>query len=856
MKVFEGIKFLLVDTHDEEYPIQWMQNIVSGNGGSYITRIPDETSGVIENESISHIISTTCRFSEFSHASDLMVPVTRPEWLQESHHANQRRNYRLFAPLPAPFMDKAVVCIADNLPEGDRDVIYTGVRVFGGQYLDALSRYTTHLITVDLSNNKSVVAANIKKKEGLEIKIVLPQWFDDCLKLQKHVDESPYLLSDPVVLQTGKPNFGQYDMRENDLAASNEPFCNVLLGKKIYLDGNYKLSEHLIDALTSLVRRCGGDFASEFDVDNIDIYLGKYRQGDAFRQCFNDPRIDVATLLWLFSVILRSHYIQPLGSNLLHFPLPDPIIPEFQNLRISVTGYSGDARYYLSQLIVTMGATFTKTLDSHNDFLVSAKATGEKYDAVKSKWPKISLVNHLWIEECFAKWKYLDPSDRKYSSIDSSSQYLGKIRLLTDDLLKWTNGGSESLDIDDSLNEDAQRSIGVSEDIAGEPEISDHQKIASEQQVNASELTKSGKSKESASTTQSPTPNENEVKPVNKLSSEDDEKDVDEVHEVVIVPTQAPERAGRSAKKKAEMKLHSAMENLNEYLSMSKSLRKMKSYMEELDKSMGTPTKKRLSEGPKADGLETPAKKAKTESPKVSKKKNDRPVHMVAIMTGCEQELVLHRAEVVKLSKVGIQIVNDTNSKKNIDTIIAPRVLRTEKFLISLSKASQIIHPSYLADLLKKMANSESSWEELSKEFNIKDYYLDKVVPVKQINDELGISGVGSGLTHLLKHENGLVFQGLQLNLSTNLNGGAALIAGILEAHGLIKSKQIKVTALTSKSNLLVNEDGRCFLIAHKVKDKKLVSNLQDVVTVDWDWCVKSIFQGKLVNYSKYIVGR
>lgn len=847
MKVFEGIKFLLVDTHDAEYPVGWMQQIISANGGIHVTKTPSETAGVIENESISHIISKTSDFAEFAHASALMVPVTTPEWLQESHHANQKRNYRLFAPAPVPFMDKVVLCIADNLPEGDRDVIYTGVRVFGGQYLDALSRYTTHLVTVDLSNNKSVVAANIKKKEGLEIKIVLPQWYDDCLRLQQHVNETPYLLSDPVVLQTCKPNFSQQDMREHDdLEAAHGAVSSVLLGKNIYLDGDYKLSEHLVAALASLVSRCGGDITTQFNVDNIDIYLGKYRQGDAFRQCFNDLRIDVATLLWLFSIIRTTHYVQPLLSNLLHFPLPDPIIPEFQNLRISVTGYSGDARHYLSQLIVAMGANFTKTLDSHNDFLVSAKATGEKYDAAKSKWPKISLVNHLWIEECFAKWKYLDPSDRKYSNIDTTSQFLGKTHLLKYDLLKWTNPSSEALDVDDSLNEDAHRSMDMSED--GQEIVSGQQHIASDQAA-------SGNLKGSSSATQSPTLTENEEKATGDIHDRD-ETDLVEVQEVVNVPTQVPERAGRSAKKKAEMKLHTDMENLNEYLSMSKSLRKMKSYMEQLEKSVETPTKKRVGEGVNPDGPETPVKKAKTESPKDSKKKNDKSVHMVAIMTGCEQELVLTRAEVVKLSRVGIQIVNDTNSKKSIDTIIAPRVLRTEKFLISLSKASQIVHPSYLADLLKKLAISESSWDELSKEFNTQDYYLDKVVPVKQINDELGITGVKSGLTHLLKHDNGLVFQGLQLNLSTNLNGGAALIAGILEAHGLAKSKQIKLSASTSKSNLLPNEDGKCILIAHKVKDKKFVSNLQDVVAVDWDWCVKSIFQGKLDNYSKYTVGK
>lgn len=812
MSIFDGITFLVVDAEtDDHYTVQWMQNIIARNGGRHITRKAPNTGGSIEKNGVTHIISATYNFAEYGRACELMVPVTSPQWLEDLQLAGQRRNYRLYSPVPLPFMDRVVVCIADNLPEGDREMLYSGVRAFGGQYLDALSRYTTHLVAVDLSNNKSVVAANIKKKEGLHIRIVLPQWVDACIKQQRHVDETPYLLQDPIVLQTGKPNM--------EAEFEQAPHNGVLDSKSVYLHNDYRLSEHVVDALSELVSSCGGILTTEYSSD-ADIYIGKYRDGECFRASFAAGHV-VASLPWLYYVSMRKQYVDPLSSQLLHFPVPKGIVPEFQNLRISVTGYSGDARHYLCQLIVAMGATFTKTLDSQNDFLVSSKSSGEKYDAVKSRWPSVVLVNHLWVEDCFAAWSYLDPVASRYSNVEST-QILGKTHLKSQDLLRWTQEGSAALDVDDSVNEDH----------ATDHNISDHQ-VNPEKQLSTTQSPLS-----SPNASPSPAPKADTKSPNTSVTS-----GIEDVHEVIDVPTQAP-RAGRSAKLKAERKLHSDMEDLNQYTSMSKSARKMKTYMEELDKS-ATAKRDSLASTPEP-------KKAKTE--KKAEKKKDVDVHMVAIMTGCEQDLVLTRAEVVKLAKVGIHIVNDT-SKRPVDTIIAPRVLRTEKFLISLSKASQIVHPSYLVDVLNRLNHSESTWQQLSVEFNVKNYYLDKVVSVKQINEELGVKGTASGLQRLLLRENGLVFDGMQVNLSSNLNGGAGLIAGILEAHGLKNSKQIKLSASTSKANLLLN-DGTYILIAHKVRDKKFAAQLEDVVAVDWDWCVRSIFHNKLQSYAKYIVGK
>lgn len=865
--LFQGTLFLVVqtpDTPNEE--IEKLQKLITDNGGSAIAA-PATEADVLTKHEIHHILTTDSNFAASTTARTLMVPVTSPAWARDSVGAKQKRNYRLYAPKPLPPMDKVVLCIADNIPPADRDAMYSGVRAFGGQYLDALSRYTTHLVAEDLSNNKSLVAASIHRPD-VEIKIVLPQWVGECMKRGYAVDETPYLLTDPVVLQTGEPNHNSNSPPpESDESRWNS--STALAGKNIFLDSSYLLSDNLRESLGFLISRCGGTLVPEFS-SSVDFLVCKYRSGTEFEQC-RSAGISAASLLWLFYVAMNG-FVLPAESNLLHYPAPPQPHPQFQGLRISVTGYSGDARYYLAQVISLLGADFTKTLDSNNDYLVCAKSAGDKYNAVKKRWPSVAVVNHLWIEECFSKWAFLDPTQVRYAEIGPTVP-LGATRLtitetdgsadqksskpITSAETHISNGSEINEDADahkvaelesqmrSATNSSAENGA-TQESNAEFHDITDHQTSA-QSSTNTPPVIENGNFLEEA------------VQEKEKPEKMTPPVDVVDVYDVHLSPVG---RYSRSAKQKASAKLHSDMEDLNKYTSMAKSVRKMRTFMEELEQA--SPTKKRAlhhdTEKLKKLKLELKTPEHEGEKPKKENTKKEpakkEQTHLVAIVTGCEQELVLHRADIVKLARIGISIVSDYSPKKVIDTIVAPRVLRTEKFLKSLSKARRIVHPTFLLDILTRLGSADLSWDEISKEFNIENYALDKVVPVKQINEELGVTGKASGLLRLLAHESGLVFAGVKLNLSANLNGGLALIASILEAHGLLECKQVKLTSSMSKETMLENEDGKTIVVAHKAKDKKLVSQISGLTAVDWDWCVKSIFNGQLQDYKKYALGK
>ncbi|PSK36831.1 hypothetical protein C7M61_003695 [Candidozyma pseudohaemuli] len=844
--LFEETNFLIIDSHskDNEISLSTIKEIISRNGGKSVPLTPESSLDDMSKNNISHIITWDYDFTGLSRAQDLMLPITSPQWLQDSELASQRKNYRLYSPRPLPFMDKVVVCIADNLPEGDKEMMYAGVRAFGGQYLDSLSRYTTHLIANDLSNNKSVLAANIKQRENLKIQIVLPHWLDDCFREQKCLDEKPYRLSDPVTLRTGKPNFEirgtvADSIFDDEASSASQPndASDVLQGKHVYLAPDHSFSEHFRESIHELIQLHGGVVMKEFDPSQLNVYVGKFREGSEYQQCVDSGHVEVASLRWLYQVVVRRQYITPLSSNLLNFPIPKTHVPELSGARISVTGYSGDARHYLSQLISIMGALFTKTLDSQNNYLVAEKHRGEKYMAVRSRWPDVKIVNHLWIEHCFAKWKYIDPAKSIYQKVNEETPKLGTA-IIDDTLLGTSSRKETSLNIDDSTTDVLDARSETGEKIENIALASDEQKASSEGGDHLS------------------------------LPSEDVEVTGAQYSTAGSVSQKSEQpketvgsRLSRSAKQKATSKLHSDMEDLNNYASILKSTRKMNSYMKDLESSIEA-NKKRSANSPddhseielNSNGQDSP----RSGTPLAKKRRKLEVLEQTAIMTGCEAELTLNRADVVKLARIGLKIVNDYESQRKVDLLVAPKVLRTEKFLKSLSQCNSIVHPHYLSDLLDSIQlNPDKSPDEILALHLIEKYYLDAVVPVKQINEDLGVSAKESGLTHLLNSSNkGSVFQDLRLNLSANLNGGPDLIASILKEHGVQETKKVKVSMNVKKNSLLANANGEVILIAHKEKDKRSsrTLNAEGVIIVEWDWCVKSIFKLKLDEYPDYLI--
>ncbi|CAH2355510.1 hypothetical protein CLIB1423_27S01222 [[Candida] railenensis] len=874
--MFQGSTFLIIKSHsdfadvaktDHNRSLDSLATVLQENDANVLVKEDHANnvnyleSGDNDTEIPTHIISYTTQFIEYSLALTCMIPVTTPEWVWDSLDQGRLLNPKNYNPDSKYFLKDVFVCVADNLPSGDKEIIYGGVRAFGGQYLDDLTRYTTHLIAMDMSNDKSVIAASAVGE--INIKIVKPEWIDECLKMGKKVHEGPYLLAG------SEDSNGNINGAEDEGAGSllfSSPLTSsfqssFLESKTFYISNDCNISPRLLDTISSIIVSNGGSIATIFNTDTVDVYIGNYRSGVEFVESSKSNRIIVGTLQWLYSIIISGKWVLPLNSNLLHYPVPLNKLSDFSKLKICITNYTGEARFYLSKLITIMGGEFTKTLTRDNDFLIAASPTGKKYEAAKYKWQdgNIKIVNHVWLEECYSNWKVMDWNEKYYQSFGGEDRgverLIGRIHINSSILRNWWDEVDDSMSEDESkeskdVKESKSKTISKKKSTKKVKEVKEDIKDeVKSSETGRDEINSSKSSKEKAKTTKNQkvaTPPAANVQENNEPETKDD-KSLTSPQTSTSTPGKtsdkenSPLRGGRSAAKKAAAKLHSDMADLNNYQQMKKNPNKMKHYLDELQGESSTPSKK-------------------------SKVKSKAAPLMIALTTGCEQDLDLTPTKVSTLAELGITILNDFSEMHPVDTLVAPRIMRTEKFLKCLSQVNQIIHPSYISGILKKLDSPTSSTdlttsESLSKEFKIEDYTLDKILGVKAINQELGFSATSSvnGLNKLLTSSlKGKVFQNMKFNLSTNLNGGTAVITKILEAHGCSETMVVKNINPNAKNVLLWTDvaENEQIYIAHKVKDAKAILNFKRSfpkgVVLDWDWCVKSIFKMKKEEYKKY----
>lgn len=874
--MFKGCNFLIIRS-DKLTQDQELVKLLTANRAFniYVKDEFDNSKNYMDPPLITHIITETINFIEYNQGVNSMVPIVTTSWVYDSINFQKLQSLRTYNPNPNYFLKDCFICCCDNLPSGDKELIYGAVSAFGGGYVDTITKYTTHLIALDVVNEKAVVAASVAKSGSQrgDIKIVLPHWIDHCITLGKKLEEDDYLLPDPKIL---KGDEGKFDLENVVLSAvfsdslPKDEYIKATLdcfkGKNFYLSSDFNWSQRLANSIKLLIERHGGKIVKAFDLKKVDIYLGKFRQGDYYRESCLSNRIIVGNLQWLYSIIVSQKWVLPLNANILYYPIPTAPLPEFQGLKISITNYSGDSRQYLGKLITIMGGYFTTTLTRENDYLVCAKASGKKFDAALNKWldqngnSQVKVVNHLWLEDCFTQWAKLDDSLDKYKNFGTEligmEPLVGRTHLDSEVLKQWSlvveDEGievDETGNINDSMSEDEstqrkERSKSVDEN------VKDVKSPITKTPLASSPVAAKGKTLSSAtssSSTQETTP---DPVPTPTRSPITD-------NHTSAAPVEAPESSppvtqsrygGRSAARKAAAKLHDNMSYLREYQEMAKSKRKMKHYMEDLEKSL-SPKKRKVKSD---DGDHSEDEIEFLEENKVVE------FDIIGIMTGCESEIELNKQDHEHLKNLGIKIITDFNTKYEPNTLIAPRILRTEKFLRSLSKVDRIIHPNYLINILEHVKDKGKS---VLKEYRIDDYALDKVV--KTIDTELGYTKGKNhkGLQQLLASENkGKLFKGINLNLSSNLNGGVQLISKILKDHGMENFKEIKNSSNLTKQAIVseLNGDEKIILLANKKKDTRLINGFKNTfdkdqgMVLDWDWCVKSIFKMDLQDTDQF----
>lgn len=227
----------------------------------------------------------------------------------------------------------------------------------------------------------------------------------------------------PVKMSDNKDIVGASSPEPKELRVPTEDGCpelNVFKGKKVMISGDLGIGGRLLQSVEESIERGGGEIT--YDVQQADIYVCRYREGDDYRTASRLGK-DVGNLSWLYHLITHNAWTSPL-RRLLHYPTAREGIPGFKNFKVSLSNYAGEARIYLENLIIASGAECTKTLKQDNTHLITAHANSEKCTAAR-EW-NLHVVNHLWLEDSYAKWQLQTVSEPRYAHFPKRTN-LGEI---------------------------------------------------------------------------------------------------------------------------------------------------------------------------------------------------------------------------------------------------------------------------------------------------------------------------------------------------------------------------------------------------------------------------------------------
>ncbi|KAJ5168293.1 uncharacterized protein N7482_003887 [Penicillium canariense] len=699
-----------------------------------------------------HIVANSINFLTYDLATKALVPVVKPSWVHNSLAKRKLANPRQHSPDPRLFLSDVVVACGD-IPEGDKDAIIGGVLAKGGLYSPRLTGMVTHLVDLTVESDK----ARLVQTKKLRVKIVLPHWFDDCLKLGQRIDERPYTLPDPEVLRAGP----EVPIRSNEnkgLAGASTPEPSIMLtpasishptdkssvfaGKSVMLSPDLGIGSHLLESIEAVLNRGGATVTSK--VDDADWLVCRFREGFVYRTASRLDKV-VGNLAWLYHLITFNTWTRPL-NRLLHYPVSRTPIPGFEGLKISLSNYVGEARIYLENLITAAGAECTKTLKQENTHLITAHGTSEKCSAAR-EWG-LQVVNHLWLEDSYAAWKLRPVSDPRYNHFPPRTN-LGDVagqKMLDHDVLEQNFFSPEDMEPPSppcAMRVKDQNTASMQPPAEKPPKESD--KVCE---------TAHGTPQPKGKTSRQPSDHKKAQTPVRSRLIPDDKENE--------TPSSTSSRKSKDA---AAARLHEIAPDIALYE------KEMKRVGGVIYGGRRKSDEDRVPENPKKRRSAEPQEESDSEQATDAKrqKKSRPPISMHLLITGYQKWVgkgneKKEDADKRHLRDLGIMVVQDA---RRCTHLAAPSILRTTKFVNALAYAPVIMSTDFVANCLKK--------DEL---LNPKDFPLVDKAAESKFHFSLAKSS-----ERAKKNKNRLL-RGFRIYCVEDIRGGFDAFKSIVEANG------------------------------------------------------------------------
>ncbi|KAI1141618.1 BRCT domain-containing protein [Hypoxylon sp. FL0543] len=824
-------------------------------GGIVLPRETSKPNKLVPLKEVTHIVANSIDFPQYDEATSMMIPVVKSKWISASLAKGRQAQIRPFTPDPRMFFSEVVLSCAD-IPPTDQDAIIGATMAMGGMDSENVTKLTTHICALSMDHPKCQLA--VQKK--LKCKIVLPHWFDDCFKLGKRIDEGPYLLPDPEYLRANPEDAIQVPSSQHLEGATSarpdylpshsadlvgtRPTITAFNGVKVLLSTDLLIRDRLKEIIRGLIKSGGGEMVD--DVEACDWYICQYRDGPQYVRASQTGKT-VGNLSWLYYVIAHNKWTSPF-RRLLHYPIPRNGIPGFEGMKISVSNYGGEARIYLENLINATGATYTKTMKSDNTHLITARESGEKFEAAKD-WGLI-IVNHLWIEDSYAKCEKKGETTNKYVHFPSRT-HLGEVigkTFLDEERLRtlYSPGGPEKLT---PLSKRKRKIMDKTD--------------ANSYSEGPAEGVTIGRQRHKSLTVMTDTDSEYAQKtteafgvaaPAKRRASTQFTTPAKGRHVRTGKENETPSTvssASRSAKDKALNRLSVLAPDIALYEKEKKRGQKDghgpwggKRAADQIDRE--NLNRSRSGSSPVA----SEEKEAKTDKRPAKKARPTLPdVNMRVVLTGFQRWVNdKHRedADRKKLRDLGIAVVPDGQP---CDYLVAPHLVRTVKFLRNLSKGATIVSSSWIEDCLDKKQLLDPQDYVLKDEENEKKFGIKLTTSVRRARENKG-----------------KLLWNIPIYCTNNIKNGPAGYQAIAEANGAIFMVYGTRSGTTIKPTRPEEDEGGpdpVYLLSNtSPEEKKLWKKFEAMATngnmepriVAADWLLDVVMNQEVTFDEKYLV--
>lgn len=630
----------------------------------------------------------------------------------------------------------------------------------------------------------------------------------------------------------------------------------------------------LTSQLCLMIERLGGKISSTSKrkyehINKIDeertIYLGEYFGNELF-----DIKIKRKyNLEWFFDCLFQNTFIQTLNNPMYQIPIKK----QSQLLSGMKIGYSqifGLQRYKVITTIESLGASASPNVSLGTDLLIIGISQGNKYNfALKHNIPIVKLQ---WLNDC-QRDEFLHPYNQYRSftgigTVDSSetpivplnlNQKLERERSILETQLSDANvlKSAADLDILKSRQTSPQRTDSIVITSSTESEIVSDSEIESQKIEHPF--------KDNIPSKQHASFNDRSIEQ-ESVNATRDIDNIDTNPDTENIPLKKSDRI-LSSRPRTKIFLEETPTDTiqsttyntanNEFNLESENKADIESLIsdspkEELsvaDIEVEVPTKREAA-GPSrrtAKRRRTDDKISTILSSSIDTSDGIKPLYDIhCVISQCLEKINEMDKELLK--SLGITIYDEITDEnmEMLNSIIAPKRLRTVKFLFSLSfkPLKYTLLPKFITDLLKRVhANHKSDNKKMSKSKNL-DIHLDP--------QQYAIPDISPEILSLTRLPNKVFARyGIsRVNISTSMPGGTETLKTILHQHGIevvnVLPRHFELKDIVP-NNIATTDVPRYILITNQVSQmksfKKVLGDIgAKVLIVKWNWCVQSIF--------------